>query len=252
MKNLKMKPQEWYIRSLIEILKNKDNYYGDFKKDIAYTYVLNSFADKYSNTFFFKDKNGNSKLFNMYWGSFDPRNNYEDIVDSIIISKAAYEYLKSEELSKCKTKTAAKPLLKRYLHLEHLTPMSYSWRKALELKTYTEDTIKECFRYAVVSLISKEESKLLDSNALLEEKDIDLLTKLSKKYPEIKDEEIEEAKDLLNKKIKLKANGNGLIRLIHLYNNKDGFFVDRNGVEIDIYELYNRLKANKFELHQYR
>ena len=245
MTNTKQKtPQDWIIDSLIYIFKNKDNYLGDFLKDDAYKYVLKAYADKYSNSYI--EENG--KLFNMYWDSFS-EDDIKLIRESIIVSEESVKKL-NNLIGKNKTKTEFRNALKEMLHLEHLTPMRYSREKLCKLNqaSVNYESVKECFKYSAIALITKDEAKKLDSKktgGVVRKEDIDLLVELL--APK---EEIIEAEKLKKDKKSLKDNGNGLLRLIHLYN-LGVIFVDLNDEPIDLNCLVNMLKNNKFEIGQY-
>ena len=248
-KKMKKTPQDWYVEALSSILKEKRNYVGDFYKDEGYKYVLKAFADKYSNTFMQTDKKGNIKLFNMYWNAFKP-GEYDKIYKSIIVSEEAYKYLLSDEITEISKADAARKLLKKNLHLEHLTPMGYSRMNLNCLESYDKNSVKNCFKYATVALITKEESKKLDKQARIKEADITCLLNLSKKYKEIGNDEINAVQGLFEQKALLKSNGSGLIRLIHLYNGNVNF-VDCDGSVLELDALYKELINNRFELYQY-
>lgn len=241
---MKKSPQDWVIDSLVYAFKNKDNYIGNFLNDEAYKYVLKAFADKYSNSFF--DENG--KIFNMYWNSFS-KENINLVFESIIVTEAALKKV-NEILINTTNKTQFGKDLGQVLHLEHLTPMSYSRRKLNSLNKDDIDyaSVKECFKYAAIALITKKEAKLLDSKkegGIVTTNDIEELKKFK-----VPNEEICEAEKLKKDNMSLKDNGNGLLRLVHLYN-KGVTFVNLNNSPIDLDCLVNMLINNNFKIRQY-
>lgn len=244
----KKTPHEWIINTLVHIFKNKDQYLGDFTNDKVYTYVLPKFADKYSNTYIDK----NNQLINIYWDTLT-EGVIKSMRRSLIVSKSAAEFL-DIQLNTGNKITKIRKNLQEKLHLEHLTPMSYSIKKInyLKIDNINETTVKECFKYAAVALITKEESKCLDSmkhDGFVKQVDIDELGKLN-----VPQAEIDEAKTLMSRKNNrdgsLKNNGNGLLRLVHLYNSKVSgekiTFVDENNKQLELNELSKLLIENVF------
>ena len=267
-------PQDWLIDILIRIPPKKAKYIGEMT-DKCYSYVLKAISDKYSNTFHWGDINQkpteteknlygiDDDLVEFYWNIFDPKKGskkFQIVYDSILVSEKAYLHLNNDtKITSAPNKKILldKSGIKSSLHIEHITPMSYSWKKVINLDSPSTEEIKECYKYATVVLLHKDESDAyLDGgpNALLCHKDIDTLKKLKEgRFSEIINEnEIIEAEDILNNKKKLKDNGSGLLRLIHLVNKSVRFIYPDGKVIVDNNEIYQRLIDNKWVVGQYR
>lgn len=280
-----MKTPQEFIRNIWKSdlpIINSGEYIGNTHKDNAYTYGIKGLNDKYSNAYHFK----NGKLFNMYWDSFkcNSKTNNKDILkNSVIISKEAYRRLygnpkEFKSFENYKSLYGEKAKFSNYIHnylhlyLEHLTPMKQSFDDLVNLRNDELDDahILECFSYAGLALITKEESEILDSHSHVTTEDVDCLKRIQIKLgkTKIKDKSIELARQLnaKTKEASLKEYGDGLIRLVYLSNRKASYmdendyiykteqveFVNSRGQTITIEEAIEELVNNKFLIDQYK
>lgn len=243
---------------------NSNEYVGDTHSDDAYSYGLTKLNDKYSNSFYDKDTR---KLFNMYWYSFTV-SNVDILRNSVIISKNAYDLIYSHTqgtFEEFKAETGKSRFGQDYLenhlnlHLEHLTPMGQAKRLLvnLDMKDVDDKHIQDCFNYSALALITNEEQEKLDGkDSKVSEDDIKTMRELQKRFgPEsIKNSSIELAEQLSRatkrSQATLKTNGDGLIRLIHLFN-MDVKFVSPKGRVLSLHELIDELLNNNFTINQY-
>ncbi|MBQ0125988.1 MAG: hypothetical protein KBS59_06695 [Clostridiales bacterium] len=268
---MKKTPQDFIVDSLTQmltVLKNQDDYVGDMKKDEAYTYILKSFCDKYSNSFYDTE---HERIFNMYHSSLRLCD-IEHFGKTVFISKKAYEKIHDPNLkenfenyrsnSNTKNKSFGAYFHKELgLYFEHLTPMSQPRKRLVEIsksnETITKADVEECFKYSALALITKDESKSLDGeNCFVTDIDWNTLTELKMNFPGLVDDFSIEYAEKLNDtnteitKRRLRDNGNGLIRIVHMVNSGINF-VDKNGNELQPEELVKRLNDFTFILDQF-
>lgn len=235
------------LADIINRFRPKD-YVGNIKDD-AYKYFIKGIADKYSNSLYDEEYN---IIVNFWWDTFS-EDNKDLFKNSILVSKAACDSVYG---TKIKDRNHLKNILD--LHLEHLTPMGFTFNKVVELVDQKEEPtdidIDDCFRFAGLALITKEESKHLDSGWLggrVMPEDLTALEQLEKDLSiDLSSTRFEAQKLLIDGKT-LKSNGDGLLRLIHLINT-GSTFVDSNGRVLNTMEAAKRLINNKFKVNQYK
>jgi len=140
--------QQAVIENITNLLLNNDVEGGLTGE--GFDYIFRAYTDKYGNIYYDKEA---KKTITMWWNHLTKK--YIPMVrKTILVSKNAVRILSNENIKPAE--------YKKYLRFEHLTPMSYTKKKLLALKRIDEDTVKECFKYSKVALITKEESNMLD------------------------------------------------------------------------------------------
>lgn len=234
--------QDWCVDTIVFIL-NERRKYQMTHGDQGYKYVLKAIISHYASMYYTgvkivsKRKNGRDRLhLNLWWDHLN-QDNARYFFTPLIVSKDAYAtYTKSLD-STTNGFSSKKEELKKRLHLEHITPTEYIYKKLENLPEVSVLNVKRCFAQSKLILITKEERGILDGKgSQFEERDFKLLQEKFPKFNQEHSQEVVRAKDESPKYY-----GLGLLRMVRLYNNEVRFVCGATGKDVPNSEWLNYL-----------
>jgi len=222
--------QELDINLIKTYLDNKVNYTSP-----ASRYMLGDFVGQYPEEYI--DKDGAFKYWLLDYKVAKNQNRWNYLMGST----AAIQSIKDMQENKIPLSTYKKQhsIDQNYPFYEHLEPRSLTCTKLLNLKAITHDTIKEALQYSHLLLITKAESKLLDTQTFNEADQEVLFSMGTEEYA------IESLQSIRkdSKYLTCKSNGTSLARLVHLSNAGVEFYLGDKKVEPTYINFVNYIKS---------
>ncbi len=204
--------QDWCIDTLYVILKTKKHYRGSLC-DQGYKYTLKAIVDHFASMYYcgrgeVSIRNRAKEHMNLWWDHLS-NHTRERFFSRILMSKKASEYCLDLN---CDIEGFGG--LCGELHLEHITPKGYIYNKLQRLRNVSREAVADCFKHCKMVLLTKKESdEYLDGkSAAFTRDDVDML----RDEFNVSQDCLDEAENLIGKRPK--SNGDGLLRMIRLYN----------------------------------